>query len=70
MKKFFFYTVLGTLMLLNCRSVLASVQTDIEQANKAGKTVFLVITEPGKRDCSGFGNCQGSPEISSRNSSA
>ena len=23
-------------------------QTDIEQANKAGKTVFLVVTEPGK----------------------
>ena len=48
MKKFFFYTVLGTLILFNCRSALASVQTDIEQANKAGKTVFLVITEPGK----------------------
>lgn len=48
MKKFILYTVFGTLMLFNCRSALASVQTDIEQANKAGKTVFLVITEPGK----------------------
>jgi len=48
MKKFIFFAVFGTLMLFNCRFALASVQADIEQANKAGKTVFLVITEPGK----------------------
>jgi hypothetical protein len=50
MKKFFFYTVFGTLMLFNCNSAQASVQTDIEQANKAGKTVFLVVTEPGIKE--------------------
>ena len=50
MKKFIFYTVFGTLMLFNCRFALASVQEDIEQANKAGKTVFLVVTEQGNKD--------------------
>lgn len=47
MKKFIFYVVLGTLMFFNCRYALASVQTDIEKANKDGKTVFLVVSEPG-----------------------
>ena len=50
MKKFFFYVVFVTLMFFNCRSALASVQTDIEQANKVGKTVFLVVTEPGNKE--------------------
>ena len=47
MKKFLFYAVLGTLMFFNCCYALASVQTDIEKANKAGKSVFLVVSEPG-----------------------
>ena len=50
MKKIFFYAVLGTLMFFNCRYALASVQTDIEQANKAGKAVFLVVTDPGVKE--------------------
>ena len=50
MKKFLFYVVLGTLMFFNCRYALASVQTDIEQANKTGKAVFLVVTEPGVKE--------------------
>jgi hypothetical protein len=50
MKKFIFYVVLGTLMFFNCRYALASVQTDIEKANKNGKAVFLVMTEPGVKE--------------------
>lgn len=50
MKRFIFYAVLGTLIFFNYRYALASVQTDIEEANKTGKAVFLIVTEPGVKE--------------------
>lgn len=50
MKKIFCYVMLGALMLFNSRYAEAAVQADIEKANKAGMTVFLVVTEPGVKE--------------------
>jgi len=41
------YWLLGALILMGQTTSWASIQTDIEAANKGGKTVFLVVTEPG-----------------------
>ena len=47
MKKLFNYLLMGILILASYATIWASVQTDIEKANNKGKTVFLVVTEPG-----------------------
>ena len=47
MKKLFMYLLLGIFVLVGYGTIWASVQTNIEKANKKGKTVFLVVTEPG-----------------------
>jgi len=47
MKKARMYLLLGIFILGNCSLVWASIATDIEKANQADKTVFLVVTEPG-----------------------
>ena len=47
MKRACMYLLLGIFILANCNLIWASVETDVEKANKAGKPVFLVVTEPG-----------------------
>ncbi len=47
MKKALNYLLMGIIVLASFDTIWASVQNDIEKANKAGKTVFLVVTEPG-----------------------
>jgi len=47
MKKLFMCLLLGIFVLATYETIWASVQADIEKANKKGKTVFLVVTEPG-----------------------
>jgi hypothetical protein len=47
MKKLFMYLLLGIFVLVGYGTIWASVKTDIEKANRKGKTVFLVVTEPG-----------------------
>jgi hypothetical protein len=47
MNKVFNYLLIGSLVVCSCGTIWASVQTDIEQANKIGKAVFLVVTDPG-----------------------
>jgi len=47
MKKVCMYLLIGILTLANYDSIWALVETDLKKANKAGKTVFLVVTEPG-----------------------
>jgi hypothetical protein len=47
MKKAVNYLLMGVLVLAGYNTIWASVQSDIEKANKEGKTVFLVVTEPG-----------------------
>ncbi|MCK5422055.1 MAG: hypothetical protein KAJ08_07820, partial [Deltaproteobacteria bacterium] len=47
MKKAVNYLLMGVLVLASYNTIWASVQSDIEKANKEGKTVFLVVTEPG-----------------------
>jgi hypothetical protein len=47
MKKVLNYLLMGVFVLATYDTIWASVQTDIEKAKKAGKTVFLVVTEPG-----------------------
>ena len=47
MKKVLNYLLIGIFVLATYGSIWASVQTDIEKANKKGKAVFLVVTEPG-----------------------
>lgn len=47
MKKIFNYILVGVLIIASYNTIWASVQSDIEKANKKGKTVFLVVTEPG-----------------------
>ena len=46
-KLFIFFLLLAILVFSGYDTIWASVQTDIEEANQAGKTVFLVVTEPG-----------------------
>ncbi len=50
MKKAFNYLLIGSLVVCSCGTIWASVQTDIEQANKTGKAVFLVVTDPGVKE--------------------
>ena len=47
MKKVLNYLLVGIFLLATYDTLWASVQTDIEEANKKGNTVFLVVTEPG-----------------------
>lgn len=47
MKKIFIGVLVGMLVFTGYDTIWASVQTDIEKANQAGKTVFLVVTWPG-----------------------
>ena len=47
MKKAINYLLMGVLVLAGYNTIWASVQSDIEKANKEGKTVFLVVTKPG-----------------------
>ena len=42
MKKAVNYLLMGVLVLASYNTTWASVQSDIEKANKEGKTVFLV----------------------------
>ena len=47
MKKALNYLLVGIIVLAGFDTIWASVQADIEKANKKDKTVFLVVTEPG-----------------------
>ena len=47
MKKALNYLLVGIIVLAGFDTIWASVQADIEIANKKDKTVFLVVTEPG-----------------------
>jgi hypothetical protein len=47
MKKVIICLLMGTVLLAGFGTTWADVQTDIEKAGKAGKYVFLVVTEPG-----------------------
>ncbi|MHC5074316.1 MAG: hypothetical protein ACYTFE_05790 [Planctomycetota bacterium] len=47
MKKALNYFLMGILLLATYDTIWASVQTDLEKANKKGNTVFLVVSEPG-----------------------
>ena len=47
MKKSLIGLLLGLIVLVNYGTVLASVQADVALATKAGRNVFLVVTEPG-----------------------
>lgn len=47
MRKTLWYCLFCALILTGQTVSWASIQTDIETANKAGKTVFLVVAEPG-----------------------
>jgi len=50
MKKMLICLLLGFFVLIDYDIIWASVQSDIERANKTGKTVFLVVTEPGVKE--------------------
>ena len=41
---------IGLVFFIGMQTIKASVQTDIEKANKAGNCVFLVVTETGNTD--------------------
>ena len=46
MKKAVNYLLMGVLVLAGYNTIWASVQSDIEKANKKGKTVFNAFVEP------------------------